>query len=77
MSFLQCSSLATFLIQPSLACLGMLPLTLGSSTLIVNLGNAPQTCLYVNLMETILQPMFLLPRCVQLTTKISHHTQFY
>lgn len=77
MSFLQCSGLATFLIQPSLACLGMLPLTLGSSTLTVNLGNVPQTWLHVNLMEIIPQLMFLLPRCVQLTTKFSHYTQFY
>lgn len=70
MSFLQCSSLGTFLIQPSLACLGTLPLTLVSFTLTVNLGNVPHTWLHVNL-------MFFLPRCVQLTTKISHYTQFY
>lgn len=65
MSFLQCSSLAAFLIQPSLSCLGMLPTTYtGLFTLIVNLGNAPQTWLHVNLMEIIPQLMFLLPRCV-------------
>lgn len=42
--------------------------------LVVNQESASQTCSQANLMEAVPHLQFPLPRCVQLTTKVIHHS---